>query len=150
MELFFYVILFCLLLLILTEPLYIRMEKSEDTIIALHFVFLSLHLSRGGERREDIEAKKTRKISPKSYIRAWLKLRKRVKIKIDAIYLPAVRSPYTQALLCGLFPALLEGERAYHQLDKLSFAIHIETTLPDCLILFMKAYILEKKKEKVW
>ena len=150
MQLLLYVILFCLLLLLISEPLYIRVEKGEDTSLAFHFVFFSFQFSKSGKSTVDEKKKNSKKISPSSYIRAWLKLRKRVKIKIDAIYFPRITSPYTQALLCGLFPVLMEGERTYHTLDKISFALHIETTLPDCLILYTKAFIMEKKKEKVW
>ena len=149
MQALFYVILFCLLLLIISEPLYIRIEKENDTTLAFHFVFFSfLFIKRRGEGGQT-QKKKQRKITFKSYVSAWLKLRKRVRIKIDALYFPQITSPYTKALLCGLFPAILEGERAYDEFASTSFALHIETTLPDCLILYFKALQNEKKKEKL-
>ncbi len=149
MQVLFYLILFCLFLLILSEPLYIRVEKEKDTTLAFHFVFFSLFLIKRGGESSNKKEKKKRKVSVKSYITAWLKLRKRVKIKLDAVYFPIITSPYTQALLCGLFPAVLEGERAYSEFDKTSLALHIETTLPDCLILYFKALKNEKKKERL-
>ena len=148
MHFLFYIILFCLLLLIVTEPLYIRVEKTKDTAVAFHFVFFSFHLIK--RRTTGHKSKKKRKISFTSYIRAWVNLKKRVKIKIDALYFPLEISHFTQALLCGLFPALLQGERSYGETDTTSFALHIETTLPDCLMLYLKALKIEKNKETVW
>ena len=150
MRLLFYIILLCLFLLIISEPLYIRVEKSKDTSLAFHFVFFALYLKMESGKGSPANKSERKKISLKSYVRAWLKLRKRVKIKLDAVYFPVLTSPYTQALLCGLFPAFLEGERAYSHFDDTSFALHIETTLPDCLILYLKALLNERKKEKVW
>jgi hypothetical protein len=149
MQVLFYLILFCLLLLIISEPLYIRIEKENDTSLAFHFVFFSFLFIQKKGVGEGAGKPKKRSISPKSYIRAWLKLRKRVKIKIDALYFPLITSPYTQALLCGLFPAILAGEQSYGENENTSFALHIETTLPDCLILYFKAIQNEKKNEKV-
>ena len=149
MQVLFYLNIFCLLLLIFSEPLYIRIEKESDTTLSFHFVFFSFLFINKGETGESTREKEKRKISPKSYISAWLKLRKRVKIKIDALYFPLVTSPYIQALLCGLFPAILAGERSYGDNENTSFALHIETTLPDCLILYFKAMQNEKKNEKV-
>ena len=147
MQLLFFVILFCLFLLILSEPLYIRVEKGLGLEIDIHFVFFSISFTRRRtEYSKQSNHSKKRKISFQSYIGAWVKLRKRVKIKVDALYFPFLSSPFTEALLCGLFPTISEGKRAYANATDISFAIHIETTLPDCLILYFKARKNEKNK----
>ena len=133
----------------ISEPLYIHIEKDTDTKVTFHFVFLALTFLKKRSESKTNEKRKNKKITFKSYISAWLKLRKRVKIKIDALYFPIISSQYTKALLCGLFPAILEGEKAYADFDETSFAVHIETTLPDCLILYLKALRNERSKERV-
>ena len=142
-------LLFTLLLFILSEPLYIAVKKQRGMQLVFHFVFFSLSLTRGqsvsGAPKEE---NKKSKISPTTYFRVWLKLRKRVKIIIDALYLPLRSSPYAEALLSSLYSPYRRGIALFEQNTDTSFLLHVETTLLDALIFYFKCMHYEKIKNE--
>lgn len=140
---------FALILLLLSEPLYITVRKSRGTRIVFHFVFFSIMLVTGkNEDRHLPKKEKKKKISPTTYLKVWLKLRKRVKIKIDAIYLPLNLSAYTEALLSGLYPPLRRGIYLFDKDSNTSLLLHVETTLLDALLFYHKCKRFEKIKNE--
>ena len=141
-------LLFALVLLILSEPLYITVKKNQGTSVAFHFVFFSLSLS---SKRKDRDAKKKSKripISPSTYLKAWFSLRKRIKIKIDAIYIPLNLSPYAEALLFGLSPQLCRGNYLFDTDDETSLLLHVETTPLDAIVFYQRCVRYEKIKKE--
>ena len=138
-------LIFALVLFILSEPLYITVKKQFGTEVVFHFVFFSLSFTR--QRRsatqEDNPKKKTA-ISPLTYLKSWLKLRKRVKIKLDALYLPLPTTPHIQALLSALCRPYRRGFDFFENEDDTSFLLHIETTPLDAIVFYLKCIRYEK------
>lgn len=135
-----------LVLLILSEPLYITARKSRGVCIEFHLVFFMLRLSSMHGKKQSTKKNQKTKISPSTILKTWLKLRKRVKIRIDALCLPFRFSPYTEALLSGLYPPLARGNDLFDKDDDTSLLVHVETTLLDALYFYLRCRHYEKIK----
>ena len=105
---YIFFLLLCILTLLLLSPVVLRLSSGAENGLSLHFVFFSVTLRRGDERRNEKKPKTNRgKKKHKAFLHALRYALSRTTVYVAYLPLPAAEDPFLTAIGAGGYHILL-------------------------------------------